>query len=145
MTDAIKTARELVLLPYTQRTVTERRGGRGGAWRPRRPRGPRPERAGRRDDAGDEAATEVTWPRPLRLEVVEVDEVEVVEGADESEEASMKVLLREDIDGRRPARRHRQGGRRLRPQLPVPAGKASRPPRLDGAQERVDARGARPA
>ncbi len=27
---AIKTARELVLLPYTQRTVTERPGGRGG-------------------------------------------------------------------------------------------------------------------
>src|SRR5271168_3333762 len=26
---AIKTARELVLLPYTQRTVTERSGGRG--------------------------------------------------------------------------------------------------------------------
>src|SRR6516164_1008534 len=26
---AIKTARELALLPYTQRTVTERRGGRG--------------------------------------------------------------------------------------------------------------------
>jgi small subunit ribosomal protein S18 len=30
VTDAIKTARELALLPYTQRTVTERRGGRGG-------------------------------------------------------------------------------------------------------------------
>jgi len=27
---AIKTARELALLPYTQRTVTERTGGRGG-------------------------------------------------------------------------------------------------------------------
>ena len=27
VTDAIKTARELALLPYTQRTVTERRGG----------------------------------------------------------------------------------------------------------------------
>jgi small subunit ribosomal protein S18 len=27
--EAIKTARELALLPYTQRTVTERRGGRG--------------------------------------------------------------------------------------------------------------------
>src|ERR1700689_4559226 len=30
---AIKTARELVLLPYTQRTVTERPGGRRGAGR----------------------------------------------------------------------------------------------------------------
>src|SRR5580693_4291488 len=33
---AIKTARELVLLPYTQRTTTERSGGRG-----RSPRGDR--------------------------------------------------------------------------------------------------------
>src|SRR5579863_7958282 len=40
VTDAIKTARELALLPYTQRTVTERRGrgGRDGG------RGPRPDR-----------------------------------------------------------------------------------------------------
>lgn len=41
VTDAIKTARELALLPYTQRTVTERRGrGRDD----RGPRGPRPDR-----------------------------------------------------------------------------------------------------
>jgi small subunit ribosomal protein S18 len=46
VTDAIKTARELALLPYTQRTVTERRG-RGG--RDDR-RGPRPDR----DEAGTE-------------------------------------------------------------------------------------------
>ncbi|MBW4076955.1 MAG: 30S ribosomal protein S18 [Acidobacteria bacterium] len=43
VTDAIKTARELALLPYTQRTVTERRGGRGNR-DDRGPRGPRPER-----------------------------------------------------------------------------------------------------
>ena len=42
VTDAIKTARELALLPYTQRTVTERRG-RGGR-DDRGPRGPRPDR-----------------------------------------------------------------------------------------------------
>src|ERR1700719_1096205 len=30
LAQAIKTARELVLLPYTQRTVTEKPGGRGG-------------------------------------------------------------------------------------------------------------------
>jgi len=42
--DAIKTARELALLPYTQRTVTERRGGRGG--RDDRGRGPRQDRDG---------------------------------------------------------------------------------------------------
>ena len=40
---AIKTARELVLLPYTQRTVTERPGGRGGG-RDRGDRGERGER-----------------------------------------------------------------------------------------------------
>jgi small subunit ribosomal protein S18 len=44
VTDAIKTARELALLPYTQRTVTERRGGRGGGRDDRGPRGPRPDR-----------------------------------------------------------------------------------------------------
>jgi small subunit ribosomal protein S18 len=38
---AIKTARELALLPYTQRTVTERTGGRGGGGRgPARDRAP---------------------------------------------------------------------------------------------------------
>ena len=42
---AIKTARELVLLPYTQRTMTERSGGRGRSGRGDRfaPRGPRPD------------------------------------------------------------------------------------------------------
>jgi ribosomal protein S18 len=43
VTDAIKTARELALLPYTQRTVTERRGGRGSR-DDRGPRTPRPDR-----------------------------------------------------------------------------------------------------
>ena len=49
---AIKTARELALLPYTQRTVSDKagrdgRGGRGG------PRGPRPDAARDADvDAG---------------------------------------------------------------------------------------------
>ncbi len=52
VTDAIKTARELALLPYTQRTVTERRG-RGG--REDRGRGPRPER----ESAPAAEATEV--------------------------------------------------------------------------------------
>ncbi len=45
--EAIKTARELVLLPYTQRTVTERPSGRGG----RGDRGDRGDRPGR--DGGD--------------------------------------------------------------------------------------------
>jgi ribosomal protein S18 len=45
VTDAIKTARELALLPYTQRTVTERRGGRGSR-DDRGPRAPRGDRDG---------------------------------------------------------------------------------------------------
>jgi small subunit ribosomal protein S18 len=41
---AIKTARELALLPYTQRTTTERPGGRGGrGGRGGAPSAPRPE------------------------------------------------------------------------------------------------------
>jgi small subunit ribosomal protein S18 len=50
---AIKTARELVLLPYTQRTVTERPGGRGGG----RDRGERAERT-LSDTLGSEARRE---------------------------------------------------------------------------------------
>jgi len=57
VTDAIKTARELALLPYTQRTVTERRGGRGGR-DDRGPRGPRPDR----DGSEATAAVDVSAP-----------------------------------------------------------------------------------
>jgi len=65
---AIKTARELVLLPYVQRTVTERPGGRGGG----RDRGER--------TLGDSMAAEARRapaPAPAPAEV-EVD-VEVAE------------------------------------------------------------------
>jgi small subunit ribosomal protein S18 len=57
---AIKTARELVLLPYTQRTVTERPGGRRGGGRDggRDGRGPG-DRRGPRPPEGDEAVAEV--------------------------------------------------------------------------------------
>ncbi len=66
VTEAIKTARELALLPYTQRTVTERRGGRGGrdGGRDDRGRGPRPDR-----DA-PEASVEAT----AAVDVVEATE-----------------------------------------------------------------------
>src|SRR5580658_6903413 len=60
---AIKTARELILLPYTQRTVTERPGGRGGRGGPREGRGPGGgDRGGPRGDRPDrgEQATEAT-------------------------------------------------------------------------------------
>ena len=52
--DAIKTARELALLPYTQRTVTERRGGRGRS--DRGERGDRPDRGERRGPRAEEGA-----------------------------------------------------------------------------------------
>jgi small subunit ribosomal protein S18 len=59
---AIKTARELALLPYTQRTMSERgpgrgggRGGGGGGGRPGRYDSERPPR----DDAADEVAVDV--------------------------------------------------------------------------------------
>ncbi len=58
---AIKTARELVLLPYTQRTVTERpgaRGGRGGRGPGGRARGGEAEEsAPEAPDAGDIVTT----------------------------------------------------------------------------------------
>src|SRR4051794_391518 len=48
---AIKTARELALLPYSQRTVAERGGGRGRG--PREDRGDRGDRGDREDRRGD--------------------------------------------------------------------------------------------
>jgi small subunit ribosomal protein S18 len=56
---AIKTARELALLPYTQRTVTERPGGRGGG----RDRGER--------TLGDTMAAEARRAQRVSVEVVD--------------------------------------------------------------------------
>lgn len=51
---AIKTARELALIPYTQRTVSDKAGGREGRGGGRGgPRGPRPDAA--RDDVAADA------------------------------------------------------------------------------------------
>src|ERR1700677_3472957 len=71
VSDAIKTARELALLPYTQRTVTERRGGRGRD--DRGPRGPRPSR--------DNAETTVEAPAEAVLLEDASEAVEVFETA----------------------------------------------------------------
>ncbi len=60
VTDAIKTARELALLPYTQRTVTERRGGRGG----RDDRRPRDNDAPESVEAIEEAAIDEALEGP---------------------------------------------------------------------------------
>jgi small subunit ribosomal protein S18 len=72
VTDSIKTARELALLPYTQRTVTERRGGRGRD--DRGPRGPRPDRDNA-ERANDADATLADVTEEIVATVVEVEEV----------------------------------------------------------------------
>jgi small subunit ribosomal protein S18 len=74
--NAIKTARELALLPYSQRTVTEsrgeRRGGRGG------PGGRRDDREDRDDDVMDEVTDEIDDAKSADDEAVD----EVVAAAD---------------------------------------------------------------
>ena len=77
---AIKTARELVLLPYTQRTVTERPGGRGGG----RDRGER--------TLGDSMAAEARrGPAPAPAEVEVAEAVAVVDEAAADAEAGVMV------------------------------------------------------
>src|ERR1700724_2076482 len=89
---AIKTARELVLLPYTQRTVTERPGGRGGG----RERGERAERtlsdtttdeAPRRRDADVEvlvAVADAETPEAAPAGEAPIEVVEVTEAVPET-------------------------------------------------------------
>jgi ribosomal protein S18 len=81
VTDAIKTARELALLPYTQRTVTERRGGRGNR-DDRGPRGPRSDGPSARpapDSAGAESAeVDLELDAGVAAEAFESDLVEEV-------------------------------------------------------------------
>jgi small subunit ribosomal protein S18 len=82
---AIKTARELVLLPYTQRTVTERPGGRGGG------RGDRGERT-----LGDSMAAEARRgpapaPPPVEAPVEVAEALAVVDEAVADAEAGIPV------------------------------------------------------
>src|SRR5271163_1050479 len=63
---AIKTARELVLLPYTQRTVTERPGGRGGRDRGERTLDSVPTEAPRRRPTPDAPVPDAR-SRPWRM------------------------------------------------------------------------------
>jgi small subunit ribosomal protein S18 len=71
---AIKTARELALLPYTQRTTSERPGGRGPGRGPREGGYSRP----KADDADAEAAIENIDLDIAKVDTAEVDEIEVV-------------------------------------------------------------------
>jgi small subunit ribosomal protein S18 len=70
LAQAIKTARELVLLPYTQRTVTERPGGRGGG----RDRGERAERT-----LSDTLSADAPRDRAASVERLDQDAAEAVE------------------------------------------------------------------
>jgi ribosomal protein S18 len=79
VTDAIKTARELALLPYTQRTVTERRGGRGN----RDDRGPRAPRS----DADRPAA-----PESVNVEAPDVEAEEILEYVDATPVAEVELV-----------------------------------------------------
>ena len=101
LAQAIKTARELVLLPYTQRTVTERPGGRG------RDRGERAERTlsdtmsneprrspehDRRDDAAPAAEAVVEAAAPVAAADVEADQAPAEEVAvDAAVEAAVEA------------------------------------------------------
>lgn len=76
---AIKTSRELALLPYAQRTLSERAGGRGG------PRGPRRD-GPRRDDIDAEETP--TFTEEADTDVLEslLDDAEGTEGGEEEAE-----------------------------------------------------------
>jgi small subunit ribosomal protein S18 len=77
---AIKTARELVLLPYTQRTTTERPGGRGGRGGREGGYGGRRGRDEERSLSADATSTAVPEGTPLPSAPAEAPE-EVVEVA----------------------------------------------------------------
>jgi small subunit ribosomal protein S18 len=86
---AIKTARELVLLPYTQRTVTERPGGRRGSGRDggRDGRGPG-ERRGPRSDSEDGPSRTLESTDSPAMDAAESDGiVAALEGSDTAADA----------------------------------------------------------
>ena len=76
--EAIKTARELVLLPYTQRTTTERPSGRRGD------RGDRPDRGDREERTLASASAEDFIEELETEDFVEEIEIDVVEITEEA-------------------------------------------------------------
>jgi small subunit ribosomal protein S18 len=88
--EAIKTARELVLLPYTQRTTTERPGGR---------RGDRSDRGERRDSDDDgPTLADVTGEEEMVSDVEVLEEAaEVIAEAEELVEEAAVVEEAEEI------------------------------------------------
>jgi small subunit ribosomal protein S18 len=76
---AIKTARELVLLPYTQRTVTERPGGRRGSGgregrEGREGRGPGERRGPRSGDSDDAPSATLEGAETAPLDAAEPED-----------------------------------------------------------------------
>jgi small subunit ribosomal protein S18 len=86
--EAIKTARELALLPYTQRTVTERRGGRGR------------DRDGRRSRGDNEEPTMASAEGESRSGAESSDRPERAARPERAEGAEAPASLSEDHDGR---------------------------------------------
>jgi len=100
LAQAIKTARELVLLPYTQRTVTERPGGRGGG----RDRGERGERAER--TLSDTIGADAPRDRDAAVEILAdvaafddtvVDEIVTAEAEIEAEVEAEETMVEETL------------------------------------------------
>jgi small subunit ribosomal protein S18 len=85
---AIKTARELALLPYAKRTVAERLGGRGGRGGGRGPGGPGRPREDREEQseaaAGAEAASAEAAEAAEGIEDLDIESEDV--GGDDDEE-----------------------------------------------------------
>jgi small subunit ribosomal protein S18 len=92
---AIKTARELVLLPYTQRTTTERPGGRGGGRGGYSGQGGSGGRRGRDEErslSADATSTALADDAPRQPVVVnEVEEVLEVTGTGDGSLAEVVV------------------------------------------------------
>ena len=87
---AVKTARELALLPYTQRVASDKGGGRGGRGRGRG--GPPPSEAGMAVPAGNGEAAEAL-PETEFEALAEVEETEVAPDLD----LAPDLALEEDI------------------------------------------------
>jgi small subunit ribosomal protein S18 len=82
LAQAIKTARELVLLPYTQRTVTERPGGRRG------------------DRDRDRPLSDTPPPAPVSVSVEVTDETDNLGDAETelAERAEVEELVEEMVE-----------------------------------------------
>lgn len=74
---AIKTARELALLPYAKRTVAERLGGRGGRGGGRGPGGPGRPREDREEQSEAVAGAEEASAEALDAAAEDIDDLDI--------------------------------------------------------------------